>query len=388
MLELKRRWSQRVRFPWRDGNRAEILVDGDVFFSRMIEQIDRARSTIEFEMYLFESGVVAGQFIRHLSDASRRGVGVRVLLDGFGALGLRQADRDRLLEAGVDLKFYNPLRFAKLLANMTRDHRKLLLVDDGHAFVGGAGITDEFDPPLRPDRRWRETMVLVQGPVVNDWKALFEQAWEDRPRHQLMVPEIPAGDPAGTMRARLAVGGGRLFQGAYRVLIRRINRAQHRIWICTAYFVPSRRFRKVLRAAARRGLDVRLLLPGPETDHPHVRTAGRGFYAALLKDGIRVFEFQSRVLHSKAVICDDWVSIGSSNYDRWNLRWNLEANLEIEDREFCQSTIRMFENDYSGSVEIRLEDWLRRPWRQRLAERFWGWVEYWITRVGGQRWGD
>jgi cardiolipin synthase len=388
MSESKQRWYRRVRFPWRSGNRIDLLVDGHVFFPAMIRAIDAAEHSVELEMYLFESGVVAGQFIHHLGEASRRGVTVRVLLDGFGALNLIESDREKLRDTGVELRFYNPLRLGKFMRNMPRDHRKLLIADDRIAFVGGAGVTDDFDPPMSPEQRWRETVVSVSGQVVADWKALFNQAWSGHPASGLPEPG-PAGPSApGTMRGRVSVGSGRLFRGAYRILIQRITRARRRIWISTAYFVPSRQLRKVLRSAAGNGLDVRLLLPGPETDHPRVRTAGRRLYAPLLKSGVRIFEFQTRVLHSKAVLCDEWVSIGSSNYDRWNLRWNLEANQEIEDPGFARQVDAMFVQDFDDSLEIERDAWLARPWRQRLAERFWGWLELWITRLGGSNWMD
>lgn len=387
MTDSKRRWHPRVRFPWRSGNQAELLIDGNVFFPEMTRAIDNASDSLDLEMYLFESGVVAGQFIHHLCEAAGRGVVVRVLLDGFGSLKLLEPDRRKMIDGGVELRFYNPLHLGKFMGNIVRDHRKLMIVDGHRAFIGGAGITDEFDPPLAPEKRWRETIIGVNGPVVADWKMLFDQVWRDHSVHRILVPEVdePAGQP---MRGRVSVGSGRLFRGIYRELVRRIRRARQRVWISTAYFVPSRQLRQVLRNAARQGLDVRLLLPGPETDHPRVRTAGRGFYSSLLKAGVRIFEFQQRVLHSKAVLCDEWLSVGSSNYDRWNLRWNLEANQEFEDPDFAVTAQAMFEQDFADSVEITFDAWRQRPWRQRLAERYWGWVEWWITWIGGRRWRD
>lgn len=376
--------TNKVRFPWRDGNSVELLVDGEQYFPAMLTAIRQATTSIVLEMYLFESGTVANEFITALCGAASRRVAVRLLLDGFGSLKLLDADRRRIVDAGIQLKFYNPLRFEKLLKNIARDHRKLLVVDEELAFVGGAGITDEFDPPLDHSKMWRETMSSIRGPVVRDWQILFEQVWGES-----VSAAIPTRAGAnGKMRARVTVGRGRLNRNLYHSLLRRINRSSETLWICTAYFQPSRRLRRAIQRAAARKVDIRLLLPGPETDHPRVRVAGRRFYTRLLKSGVRIFEFQNRVLHSKTVLCDQWVSIGSSNFDSWNLRWNLEANQEVEDHDFCKHTVEMFENDFRQCVEISCDAWLARPWQDRLGEWFWGWVEFWVTRIGGKNWSE
>jgi cardiolipin synthase len=378
-----------VRFPWRDGNSVELLVDGDQYFPAMLSAIRQASTSVMLEMYLFESGAVANEFISILCEAAARSVEVKVLLDGFGSLKLLDADRRRMIDAGIDLRFYNPLHYKKLQKNIARDHRKILIVDDQIAFVGGAGITDEFNPPLEHQKMWRETMSRIRGPVIGDWHQLFDKVWAESGHNKIEVPAPTATTPAtGQMRARVTVSRGRLIRHLYHSLLRRINQSDQRLWICTAYFQPSRRLRRAIRRAAARNIDVRLLLPGPETDHPRVRIAGRRFYTRLLKAGVRIFEFQERVLHSKVVLCDDWVSIGSSNFDGWNLRWNLEANQEVENLEFCLKTREMFENDFRQSIEVGHDAWLARPWQDRLGEWFWGWVELWVTRLGGRNWSD
>jgi phosphatidylserine/phosphatidylglycerophosphate/cardiolipin synthase-like enzyme len=146
--------------------------------------------------------------------------------------------------------------------------------------------------------------------------------------------------------------------------------------------VPSLRLRHVLRGAARRGVDVRLLLPGPITDHPAVRFAGRRFYASLLGAGVRIFEYQPRFLHGKMLLCDDWVSLGSSNLDRWNLRWNLEGNQEILSAEFAQQAIALFERDFALSEECRIEAWQTRSYYYRWLEWFWGQIDALLDWLG------
>src|SRR5262245_3278509 len=159
--------------PWRQGNRFELLEDTDQFFGRMLAAIGTARECVLLEMYLVESGTLADRFIDALTAAAGRGVKVAVLLDGFGALGLRGDDRERLVDAGVDLRFYNVLGWRKSLANFLRDHRKLLLVDGAIGFAGSAGITDDV-AGVRSRHPWHDLMVQIEGPVLADW---LELSW-------------------------------------------------------------------------------------------------------------------------------------------------------------------------------------------------------------------
>lgn len=373
------------RFPWRAGNRVELLYDGDRFYARMLAAIEAARRYVLLEIYLFESGVVATRFIDVLVAAARRGITVRLVLDDFGAHNLGDADRERLAGGGVEVVYYNRLRYGKLFANLARDHRKILIVDGEVAFAGGAGITDEFDPPAHPERRWRELVVETRGPVVADWQTLFVGLWnrEHAPPLDLTRPDLPP-NPQG-MAGRVTVIEGPRRRDTQRALQSRIRYAGRRVWIMTAYFVPSGRLKRALKRAASRGLDVRLLLPGPITDHPGVRHAGRRFYGQLLAAGVRIYEYQPRFLHAKAALVDDWVSVGSSNYDRWNLRWNLEANQEVEDRGFAATVAAMFESDLREAMECRHENWQYRPWYARLREWFWGRVDLFLHRLGRGR---
>ncbi|HEY9145188.1 MAG TPA: phospholipase D-like domain-containing protein, partial [Thiobacillus sp.] len=185
---------------------------------------------------------------------------------------------------------------------------------------------------------------------------------------------------AGNQAGRCSLAGRGTHATVKRSLLARITGARTRIWLATAYFVPSWKLRRRLARAARRGVDVRLLLPGPITDHPAVRHAGRRFYARLLHAGVRIHEYQPRFTHAKASLIDDWVAVGSSNLDRWNLRWNLEANQEIDAPDFAAETAALFAADFSESIEYRAGEWGRRSWLSRIAERFWGAVDRWVDR--------
>ncbi|TLY80589.1 MAG: phosphatidylserine/phosphatidylglycerophosphate/cardiolipin synthase family protein [Gammaproteobacteria bacterium] len=354
-------------WPWRLGNEFRLLNDGGEFFARMLAAIEEARRYVLLEMYLVRSGAVATRFIDALGRAAGRGARVCVMFDGFGALGLTRADRRRLLDAGLELRFFNPLRLGNRLSNLLRDHRKLLVADGRVAFVGGAGLTDDFAPGARRGP-WRELMVEIQGPVIADWQRAFARTWR-RCGPELALVEPPACEAhADGAAGRLSLSEARQRSVLANGVLRRIDSATARAWIMSAYFVPSRRFRKALRRAARRGVDVRLLLPGARTDHPWVRQAARRFYGKLLRNGVKIFEYQPRMLHAKMILCDDWVSIGSSNLDRWSFRWNLEANQEIADADFANTAAAVFAGDFAVSRALSRRYWRQRAWLDRLRE--------------------
>jgi len=362
-------------FPWRKGNGIRFLVDGNQFFPVMLNGIESANKYILMEMYLFESGQIADQFISAFVAAAHRGVIVQLLVDAYGGLALSKNDQLRLKHSGVQLVFYNPLIFNKFKKNLFRTHRKYLIIDETKVFVGGAGLTDNF----QGEDAWRETVVEVQGIVVLDWQKLFTnnfKQWSDsivpKPTEKVKV--------ANGVLARLAYTSGGTRLEIKKVLLNRMNNSQNSIWLASAYFIPSRKIRKALRQAAFSGKDVRLLLPGEITDHPAVRYASRRYYARLLRFGVRIFEYQGRFTHTKMVLIDDWFTIGSSNMDRWNFRWNLEANQEVEDTIVVREAREIMMNDFKACREIKYVDWVNRSKMQKLKEWAWGNLDILLTK--------
>lgn len=379
----RRHPKRKYRFPIRGGNHFELLVDGSRFFPDMLESILAARHYVLLEMYLFESGKVAEQFIDALIVAAGRGVRIYVLLDAFGSFYLRRRDRLQMEAAGINLAFYNTLHPFRWRRNLFRNHRKLLLVDGRIAYTGGAGITDRFDPAVEPNRYWHEIMVKIQGPCVADWQTLFTETWQRWAKEPLTLespvpsPRIEHGLPGRVVVHGHAVSPSEIM----RSYLRHIARAQARVWLATAYFIPPWKLRRALRRAARRGVDVRLLLPGPHSDHPAVRHIGSGYYERLLRDGVRIFEYQPRFIHAKVLLCDRWLSIGSSNADRWNYRWNLEANQELREGPLPEKIQELFEDNFLHSAEFDYAHWRRRSWWRRMREWYWGKVALLATRI-------
>nr|WP_024307169.1 phosphatidylserine/phosphatidylglycerophosphate/cardiolipin synthase family protein [Pseudomonas sp. P818] len=366
-------------FPWRGGNRFELLLDGPAFFPRMLAAIEGARRQVEIELYLIEDGRCSERLVDALCRAAERGVAVRGLFDAFGAAGLGAALRERMQAAGVQLRWYNPVRWRRGIRNFHRDHRKLLLVDQRLAYVGGTGSTDEFWLPDESRSPWHEAMVEIEGPLVGDWQQLFEQLWcarfSWRPSHQPVPLSLPECPPAGIGLGRVAYADAAQHRDILLSLLRALKGAKQRVWLATPYFLPTWKIRRALRRAAGRGVEVRLLLSGRNTDHPPVRFAGQRYYPRLLKAGVRIFEYQPRFLHLKMVLVDDWVSVGSCNFDHWNLRFNLDANVEALDPDFTQAVAASFIEDFGDSREITLDDWRQRPWWRRAQQRLWGWLD-------------
>jgi cardiolipin synthase len=305
---------------------------------------------VELELYLVEAGACAEAMVQALVQAAERGVRVRCLFDDYGSLAFTLTLRQRLMAAGVELRFYNRLNWRRWVGNFYRDHRKLLLVDQCMAVVGGTGVTDEFWTPGEDVSEWHEVMVEITGPLVLDWQLLFDRQWIANRHRRAWRPAVAfrlAAPATGAVQGR---GHGP------RGLCRRPSAPRHSAIADScieqrpeahlaghAVFLPTWKVRRSLRRAAARGVDVRLLLTGPRTDHPSVRYAGHRYYPRLLKAGVKIFEYQPCFLHLKMVLIDDWVSIGSCNFDHWNLRFNLEANLEALDPGLTAAVAASFE---------------------------------------------
>ncbi|WP_106477497.1 phospholipase D-like domain-containing protein [Phytohalomonas tamaricis] len=381
---------------WREGNRFVLLPEGQRYLPVLFEAIDQANHSILLELYAFDEGELAERFITALTRAAERGVIVLLLLDGAGAWGMSSQSQQRLLNAGVALRYFNPLTAKRLLSvkrltslkrlrtSISRDHRKILIIDGQVAFTGGFGAMDYFL------NGWFEVAVRIEGPCVNDWIALFHSVWASRLSQG-------SGDPAlmqrvinhmrdtaveSHMNGRVIWGGGYRYQAIRRSLHHRINTAQRRVWLCTPYFAPTLSLRRLLVRAARRGVDVRLLLPSDvHHDHPTVRYAGQRFYARLLRGGVRIYEYQPDFIHAKFAICDDWSTVGSCNFDHWSLQWNLEANQEVENAEFSHELAMIFERNFAKSYEISSLVWEQRPYWQRIREWCFGTLDALITRL-------
>jgi len=337
------------------GNRVVHLQDGPEAFAAMLEILDGARFRINFENYIIRDDDVGRRFADHLTDAASRGVDVHVLYDHLGSRGTSRSYWKRLRQAGVTVLPFNRINLLHPLRSIQRDHCKFVSADGSRAVVGGLCIGDEWAG--RPDeggpRPWRDTAVLVEGPVVPALGNGFSRRWVQAGGVPLDGSLANANEPKGAASIRPidgVPGKLRLFQ-AIQLLA---AGAAHRLWITDAYLVAPSPFYAALVSAARDAVDVRLLLPG-RTDIPAVRALTRVGYRELLEAGVRIWEWHGPMLHAKTVLTDDiWFKVGSSNINPSSLLSNYELDLLVEDVELATAASHQFRRDLGNAVEIVL----------------------------------
>jgi len=326
---------------WVEGNDFELLENGEEFFPRVFESIRAAQREVWLETFILFEDKIGLQLHEALLEAARRGARVHVLVDGFGSPDLSQRFIGELVEAGVQFRIFDPGRqlFGQRLNVLRRMHRKIVVVDGEHAFIGGINYSADHVADFGPEAK-QDYSVQVRGPLVAQMHAFVQEAvlplkqrrrrWERRSRQHSASPS-----PAGPAQALFVTRDNHLhtndIERHYRIALRS---ARERVVIANAYFFPGYRFIRELRRAARRGVDVRLILQG-QPDMPIVKTAAGLLYDHLLRAGVRIYEYCDRPLHGKVALVDgEWSTVGSSNLDPLSLSLNLEANVIIRDAAF------------------------------------------------------
>lgn len=367
-LEIERIY--RERFV--DGNHVEILSKGREAFRRIFDAVSGAERFVCLEFYIFRNDKTGGELARILRRKAGEGVRVCMLYDHFGSMGTPRSFWKGLKEAGVSVGASYVFKLAAPLKYVHRDHRKLIIVDHHTAFTGGLNVADEYRDGfhIRYKQGWRDTGVLIKGPVVCVLHEGFKKAWRLWGKGEITFTCAPR-EPAGALSVMpVFAGSGRGRRRLRRLLYYSINHARESIMLTTAYFSPSRRLVEIIEGAARRGVRVRMLLPGL-SDMPAAYYAGRAYYERLLEAGVEIFHYMGQVLHAKSYVFDGrWSIVGSANLDFQSLRWNDEGNVGILDEGFAGMLTKLFEEDVEGSERIRLEDWRKRSLWGRLKERF------------------
>lgn len=352
------------------GNRAVLLENGDGFFPDMLAAIAAAEHSVNLETYLFAGGEIPSAFARALAERAAAGVEVRVLVDGIGArLGAGLSETMRA--SGVEVRVYKPIRLFSIFRLGDRTHRRLLIIDGRIGYCGGWGIDDRWRGDARSSEEWRELSVRLDGPVVRQMQRIFMEDWVHTTGEVLHgerhFPVVPA---AGEVLAQ-AIASSRTDQSSMSklMLYMGIQAARERIWISSAYFVPDRQIRRALIHAAKRGVDVRVVVPGPHVDIPPVRRASRFYYGELLAGGVRIYEYQPTMMHTKAMVVDEvWTSIGSVNFSNRSMKKNAEANVVVYDRPFASAVEAAVEEDIALSDLFTYEEWKTRGLWDRLLE--------------------
>ena len=380
-----------ARSPLTVGNKATLLQDGPATYKAMLDAIRGAKDHIHLETYIIEDDEVGSRFADALIGKQRQGVQVVLIYDSVGASNTSKAFFRRLAESHVRVLEFNPvnpLTAKKGWQVNQRDHRKLLIVDGRVAFVGGINISSVYSAGSRRAAKrlpeggvqWRDTHLQVEGPVVAEFQKLFLATWEKQKGGALAARNFfPSAAGLGKEVVR-AIGSSpdEPYSQIYATLISAIGSAETAVHLTNAYFVPDPQLLDALEDAARRGVDVKLILPG-KTDSWFVFHAGRASFARLLRAGVRIYQRRDAMLHAKTAVIDGvWSTIGSTNLDWRSFLHNDEVNAVVLGQEFGAQMRAMFEADLAASDRITLEAWEQRPLGDHVSElaaRMW---EYWL----------
>jgi cardiolipin synthase A/B len=354
------------------GNQVRALCNGDEIFPAMLEAIRGARRTICFETFIYWSGEIGREFAEALSERARAGVKVHVVLDWVGSNRIDPALIQEMERADVEVVRYHPPRWYSLGRLNNRTHRKLLIVDGKVGFTGGVGIADNWRGNAQDPEHWRDSHFRVEGPVVAQMQAAFMDNWIETCAQVLHGEEyFPALEQRGSHAAQLFKSSADDASESVRLMyLMSIASAVSSVRIANAYFVPDSLSVAALVAAQRRGVRVEIIVPNRHIDAKAVRRASRSLWGPLLEAGVAIYEYQPTMYHVKVVVVDEiWTSVGSTNFDNRSFRLNDEANLNVLDAEFAASQSRMFEEDRGRAHRVTLEEWRRRPLRERIVER-------------------
>jgi cardiolipin synthase len=372
------------------GNRTRLLIDGPSTYAAMLAAVAAAREHIHIETYIFADDEVGRRFAEALVRKRREGVAVRIIYDAIGSVA---SDRDffaGMTASGIEVAEFRPLRPASLWRVNNRDHRKLTVVDGRVAFTGGLNISGTYAKAStsRPGPEdgvrsgWRDTHLEIRGPAVRLLQSLFLQTWSRLAGRQPadangVYPELE--EPGDDLVQVVSSEGGdeREFR-IYTAYLAAIRNAMERIWISQAYFAPNEEFRDALSAAARRGVDVRVIAPA-FTDSALIHYGARATYDSLLEAGVAIYEHEDALMHAKTAVVDGvWSTVGSSNIDQRSFVHNNELNAAVVSADLARDMEAMFRRDLESSRRIDPAAWKARPARERLSEFLSSLFAYWL----------
>ena len=355
------------------GNAADLHINGDEIFPAFVETIRAAKRSVNLVTYIYWSGEIGEAMAGVLADKANEGVEVNILLDAVGSLRMSKELTEKMEDAGACIVRFRPPKPYAIRRLNNRTHRKLLVADGRVGLIGGVGIADQWTGDAQDPDHWRDTHLTVRGPVVRGLQGAFAENWLEATGDVLVGPDyLPELDPIDDgcamqlVRSHAGVGDTNI-EALYFLAI---SCARERLDLTAAYFVPRPAFIQALTDAAERGVNVRVLVPGPYADKPPVRDAGRGTYEDLLAAGVRIWEYQNTMIHAKTLAIDGaWASVGSVNFDNRSFQLQDEATLTIRNESFVAKLDDQFERDLANAEEIELDRWKRRPIAQRALER-------------------
>ncbi len=374
--------------PLVKGNRVSLLVDGPATYAAMFEAVRSARDHVHLETYVMEDDETGRKFADLLLRKRSEGVPVDLVYDSVGSFHTPPAFFRRLRDGGIRVVEFNPINPLKAHGRWGlthRDHRKILIVDGRVAITGGVNISQVYREGSSGGESggsggipWRDTDVRIDGPAVAELQKLFLETWQRQNGAALSGenPYPPAGEAGKDLVQVIGSTPGQMNRRTFIMYVSAIVFAENSIHLTNSYFIPDRQTLHALIDAARRGVDVRIIVP-KMTDIPTSMYAGRYYYADLLEAGVKLYQLRDSVLHAKTGVIDNvWSTVGSTNMDFWSFLNNDEVNAVVLSRTFAIEMERMFARDLEASDPIRLEDWKKRP----LYPRFREWLAHLLSR--------
>lgn len=344
-----------------EGNKAEIIQNGD-FFTALLESIAKAKETINFETYVWWTGDICDEVAEAFAARAREGLAVRVLVDAMGAMKMKKYLRERMTKAGVKLTRYHPLRLIDVGQLNKRTHRKVAVFDGREAYIFGHGISRKWTGHGEDKEHWRDTGVRLHGPIVNAVQSVFAQHWIEETGEVLVGEKhFPHLGPEGKLRMHALAGaplGG--ISDLELMFKMSIASAQKELIIQNPYFIADAETTSLLKRAVKRGVDVKIMVPGKITDSPLVSHAGHRHFSEMLHAGVKIYCFERTLIHQKIMIIDGiWSHVGSTNLDARSFDINEEAGVGIIDEGIAAELKAAFEDDLKSCVEMKAEKWDR-----------------------------
>lgn len=364
--------------PFSKNNEIDVLVNGDEIFPAMLDAIEKAERQIDFLTFVYWSGDVAYKFANTLAKKADQGVKARVILDSFGAAFMPDELSERMIDHGVELKWFRPLSRWKAWKSDNRTHRKVLICDKEIAFTGGVGIAEEWEGDARNPSEWRDTHFRITGDAVRGLQAAFMENWIETMGFLPIEPDWendhtkpPAKQGEKTIAQVLRTAASVRWSDIIMLYQTLLHIAQDEINITTAYFNPNQNIIQLLIEAAERGVDVNIMMPGKHIDHNLAKMAGDDAFEPLLNGGVNLWYYQKTMLHAKIITIDEKVScVGSANFNHRSMLKDDEINLVVIDEDLATKLNIHFESDLEYCEKIDLDRWDGRPKWKKYLEKF------------------
>jgi cardiolipin synthase len=355
--------------PFIKNNKITVLTNGDQFYPAMLDDIAAATNSITMEAYIYWEGDIGRRFARALAAKCRAGVQVKLLLDAFGCSSIGKEIQNILKDGGCELVWYNPIRLRTLGRLNNRTHRKSLIVDGRIAYTGGAGIADHWTGNGQDPKHWHDVQIRVEGPGAVGLQTGFVQNWLDTTGELVSGEEFfPPCDAAGTMAAQTILSTPEAGSSGVRVMYYlSIVSARRSVYITNPYFIPDDSGTEILVAAARRGVNVKIMLAGIHNDMRISRYSSIHLYGKFLEAGIEIYEYNRTMLHQKTMVVDGiWSTVGTANFDNRSFALDEESNVCVYDRRLAAQLEAIFMEDMKECERITLAAWRSRGWKKRL----------------------